>query len=280
MAIDYLTIGHICHDVTPGGLVVGGTVAYSGRTAQVLGYKTAVLTSAHPDDDWSEALGDIQLCRIPAPATTTFENIYTSNGRIQILHHVADRLLARHIPPDWMHPGILHLGPLTNEVEAEIVYQFPQSLIGLTPQGWMRRWGSDGRVFAREWPLAQLILPLATAVVLSEEDLLHDGMLEQYRQHSRLLVLTRGWAGCTIFMGDEMRHFSAPRVAEREFTGAGDIFAAAYFVRLHQTGGNPWEAAEFANQIASQSVTQAGIEAKMAQIQHYLAENSSQPPLG
>ncbi|MCA9963409.1 MAG: hypothetical protein KC423_04170 [Anaerolineales bacterium] len=270
MAIDYLTIGHICHDVTPDGLVTGGTVAYSGRTAQVLGCKTAVLTSAHPDDDWLAALGDIELCRIPAAATTTFENVYTPNGRIQTLHHVADRLLASHIPSDWMHPAILHLGPLTNEVEAEIVYQFPNSLIGLTPQGWMRRWGSDGRVFAREWPLAQTILPLATAVVLSEEDLLSPEMLTQYREWSRLLVLTRGWAGCTVFMGDENRHFPTAKVEEREFTGAGDIFAAAYFVRLHQTGGNPWAAAEFANQIASQSVTQAGIDAKMAQIQRYL----------
>lgn len=271
MGIDYLTIGHICHDITPNGLVVGGTVAYSGRTAQVLGCKTAVLTSAAPQDDWSEALGNIELCRIPAAATTTFENVYTQNGRIQTLHHVADHLLASHIPSGWLRPAILHLGPLTNEVEAEIVYQFPNSLIGLTPQGWLRRWSSDGRVFAREWPLAQTILPLAAAVVLSEEDLLYDDMLTHYRQWSRLLVLTRGATGCTVFMGDETRHFPAPRVAECELTGAGDIFAAAYFIRLHQTDGNPWEAAEFANQIASQSVTKAGIDAKMAQIQHYLS---------
>ena len=270
MVIDYLTIGHICHDITPDGLVVGGTVAYSGRTAQVLGCKTAVLTSASPEDDWSAALGDIALCRIPAAATTTFENVYTPNGRIQTLHSVADPLLASHIPGDWLNPAILHLGPLTNEVEAEIVYQFPHSLIGLTPQGWMRRWGSDGRVFARQWPLAQTILPLVTAVILSEEDLLSPEMLDQYRAWSRLLVLTRGWAGCTVFVDDETRHFPAPKVNECEFTGAGDIFAAAYFVRLHQTGGNPWAAAEFANQIAAQSVTQAGIDAKMGQIQRYL----------
>ena len=40
MSIDYLVIGHITADLTPDGTVVGGTVAYSGRTAHQLGLMT------------------------------------------------------------------------------------------------------------------------------------------------------------------------------------------------------------------------------------------------
>ena len=109
-------------------------------------------------------------------------------------------------------------------------------------------------------------MPQAAAVIISEEDLLHDTMLAQYRQWSNLLVLTRGRLGCTVFLGDEARDVPAPRVAEVEFTGAGDIFAAAYFVRLWQTGGNPWESARFANEIAAQSVTQPDLESKMERV--------------
>jgi sugar/nucleoside kinase (ribokinase family) len=41
-------------------------------------------------------------------------------------------------------------------------------------------------------------------------------------------------------------------------TGAGDIFAAAFFARLHQTR-DPWEAARFATNLASHSVTRVGL---------------------
>jgi sugar/nucleoside kinase (ribokinase family) len=47
-------------------------------------------------------------------------------------------------------------------------------------------------------------------------------------------------------------------VAEIDPTGSGDIFAAGFLVRLHQTK-DPWEAARFANVLASASVTRRGI---------------------
>ena len=55
-----------------------------------------------------------------------------------------------------------------------------------------------------------------------------------------------------------MRKFRAPTVKEVDPTGAGDVFAAAFFIRLYQTR-DPWEAARFATQLASISVTRPGI---------------------
>jgi sugar/nucleoside kinase (ribokinase family) len=56
-----------------------------------------------------------------------------------------------------------------------------------------------------------------------------------------------------------MRHFSAPQVEECNDTGAGDIFATAFFYRHFQTK-NPWEAARFATQLAAISVTRTGLD--------------------
>jgi sugar/nucleoside kinase (ribokinase family) len=42
-------------------------------------------------------------------------------------------------------------------------------------------------------------------------------------------------------------------------TGAGDVFAAAFFIRLQATR-DPWEAARFATSIASRSITRPGLE--------------------
>ncbi|HEX6386890.1 MAG TPA: PfkB family carbohydrate kinase [Anaerolineae bacterium] len=265
--IDYLVIGHVSCDITPTGWLVGGTAAYSGRTAQALGCRTAVLTSTAVDYEGIQQLPGLTLRQIPAEATTTFENIYTPGGRQQIIHAVAERLTAEHVPSGWERSRIVQLAPIANEVAPEMIYLFSNSVLGLTPQGWLRRWDEKGRVYATDWSAAATILPLATAVILSQEDLLNDAMLEQYRQWARLLVLTQGNKGCTVFCGDEVRQVPAFHVEEVEPTGAGDIFAAAFLIRLHQTAGNPWEAARFANYVAAQSVTQLGLPAKIQKIE-------------
>ena len=242
---------------------MGGTASFSGRTAQALGCRTAVLTSAAPDYDLSQALAGIRVQLVPAPETTTFVNVYTPAGRRQTVRAVAAPLTTTDVPPQWKRVPIVHLAPLVNEVEPAMIHVFSNSLVGLTPQGWLRRWDENGRVYAQDWPAAQQVLPLAAAVILSEEDLPYPAMLTRYRQWSNLLVLTQGDKGCTVFMGDEVRQVPAPSVVEVEPTGAGDIFAAAFLIRLHQTAGNPWEAARFANEIAAKSVTQRGLEAKI-----------------
>lgn len=264
--LDYLVIGHVTCDLTPTGKRVGGTVSFSGRTAQALGCRTAVLTSAAPAYDLSQAMAGITVQNKPSTVTSTFENIYTPDGRIQILHDRAEPLSAVDVPETWLRAPIVHLAPLTNEVDADLVHTFSNSLIGVTPQGWMRRWDENGRVYAREWAEAEKVLPLAAAVILSEEDLPYPAMLDQFVSQSRLLVLTQGERGCMVYFGDETRQIPAPQVTEIEPTGAGDVFAAAFLVRLYQTGGNPWEAARYANEFAAHSVTQIGLEAKIKQV--------------
>lgn len=261
--IDYLVIGHVSQDVVPGGYKTGGTAAYAARVAQLLGCRTAVITSAAAEYNLVAALPDILVHQVLATQTTTFNNVYTAHGRRQTIHGIATHLSAAHIPANWQRAAIVHLGPIANEIDPNVIQLFSNSLVGLTPQGWMRRWDAEGHVYAQDWEAAAAILPLAAAVILSEEDLLHDAMLQQYRQWSRLLILTNGRSGCTVFLDNDVRQIPAPKVSEVEFTGAGDIFAAAFFIRLGQTGGNPWEAARFANEIAAQSVSQPDLESKM-----------------
>jgi sugar/nucleoside kinase (ribokinase family) len=56
-----------------------------------------------------------------------------------------------------------------------------------------------------------------------------------------------------------MRRFRAPKVKVVEATGAGDVFAASFFIRLYQTR-DPWEAARFAVRMSAISVTRVGLE--------------------
>jgi len=62
-------------------------------------------------------------------------------------------------------------------------------------------------------------------------------------------------------------------VIELDTTGAGDVFAAAFFFRLYTTR-DPWEAARFATQLASISVSRPGLQGIPTQeeIQDCMAE--------
>ena len=97
-------------------------------------------------------------------------------------------------------------------------------------------------------------------------------MLVQFRKCSKLLVMTRGWGGCTIFQGEDICHIPAPDVEEVEPTGAGDIFATAFLLQYLETDGDACEAGRFANHVASQSVTQIGLDTKLARIKASLEE--------
>ena len=145
---DYLLIGHVSTDLTPDGPKPGGAVTFASRVAQVLGYKTAVLTSAAPDYDLAEAIPDgVEVVCLPSDKTTTFENVYTDDGhRTQTIHAIARTLTGDDVPAPWRDAKIVHLAPIAEEIDPELVKVFPNSAIGLTPQGWLRGWDEDGRV--------------------------------------------------------------------------------------------------------------------------------------
>ncbi len=271
--VDYLVIGHICRDLTPDGTAIGGTAAYSAAAAKVLGCRTAVLTSYDGDDEMQRSLPDITIHNLASEVTTTFENTYSDDGRLQKIHAVAGDIGIEDVPLHWQRAKIAHIGPVADEVDPNIVTLFSNSVIGLTPQGWMRRWGEDGLINARPWKKAAEYLPLAAATFISDEDLVSPTMLNEFRHLSKVLVMTQGPAGSVVYFGEEARSLPAPKVTAVDLTGAGDIYATAFLVRLHQTGGDPWEAGRFANEIAAQSVTASGLSNKMQVIEEFVSHS-------
>ncbi|HXD11208.1 MAG TPA: PfkB family carbohydrate kinase [Anaerolineales bacterium] len=257
--VDYLVIGHVAHDLTPNGSRLGGTAAYSGLTARALGLRVGVVTAAGPETSL-EALHDLPVVSIESPQSTTFENIYAGHGRIQYLRAEAVRLGLNNIPEAWRHTAIMHLGPIANELDSVLPRDFSPAFLGATPQGWMRQKDADGRVLRTAWENAESILQKASAIVISREDVNGDDELIEHMAHQTgILVVTEADAGCVLYWHGDRRRFRAPEVHEVDATGAGDVFAAAFFVRLQKTR-DPWEAARFATSIASRSVTRLGLD--------------------
>jgi sugar/nucleoside kinase (ribokinase family) len=259
LAVDYLIIGNVTKDLLPdGGFTIGGTVTYSARTALAMDCRVTVVTSAAQDLDLGHVWCGIEVERLPSENTLTFENIYTPAGREQFLHAVASPLSLDCVPQRWRQPDILHLAPLAGECDLALSNAFPGALVGVTPQGFMRAWDESGRVYYSDWQEAADLLPRVDAAVLSIKDVAGDeATIERFARLAPILVITLGPEGCRVYVEGKERHVPVTPVPEVDPTGAGDIFAAAFFVRLRQ-GDDPWSAAHFANCVASMSVKRRG----------------------
>jgi len=256
----YLAIGHVGQDVVPDGYALGGSVAYAALTARTCApaWSIAVITRVHSHLDLSP-LGDMEWVRLPDRATTTFENIYLPSGRVQTLHAVAGPIGPGDVPPHLRRADIVHLAPIAGEVDSALVDVFDGAWIGVTPQGWLRQWDASGRVARRAWAGAESILARSNATVISLDDVGGDWReIECWASIGRVLVVTQGRAGCTVFDRGAKVHVPTIAAHEVDSTGAGDIFAAAFFTEL-RASGDAVRAARFANCIAGYSVGRRGL---------------------
>jgi 1D-myo-inositol 3-kinase len=276
---DFLAIGHVTRDLLPDrGSTVGGTVTYACLTARALGLSVGVVTSAPTDLDVASALRGIHLHVVPASQATTFENIYIGSARRQRVHGIASTLHPVHLPSGWQTAPLVLLAPVARELGTDWLGVFRCALIGVTPQGWMRQWDSSGQVMARPWEEAPEILPAVDVLCFSEDDVGRDEQLiHKYAGAARIAVVTRGRRGATVFHDGTSRDFPAFRARELDPTGAGDVFAAAFLVRLQETGDTQL-AATFANCAASFAIEGPGtttipsrqqVEERLLRNEHY-----------
>ncbi|HLE15580.1 MAG TPA: PfkB family carbohydrate kinase [Anaerolineales bacterium] len=257
--IDYLVIGHITVDLTPQGLRLGGTATYSALMAHALGLRVGIVTSWGGEIPLGP-LDGATVVNLPSEKSTTFENRVISGKRIQVINHVAHPLGLNIIPEDWMATPIVHLGPVAQEVDPGLVRHFSNSFVGLTPQGWLRTWDQDGRVFPAEWPESAFVMENAGATVISREDVGGDeARIEELASSCRVLAVTENADGVRLYWHGDVRRFRPVEVDEVDPIGAGDIFAAALFFRLFSTR-DPWEAARFATHLSAISVTRPGLD--------------------
>jgi 1D-myo-inositol 3-kinase len=269
--VDFLTIGHVTRDLIHNdpensAYTLGGTVSFAAVTARRLGYQPFVVTRAAANVDLSFLEAHAEVTVLPSPHTTTFANIYTSNGRVQYCYTPAHSITAADLPAHLRKPRIALLGPLVGEVTADVAALFPEeTLVAAVPQGWMRHWDADGLVHAIPWESASDILPHLDVLILSIEDI--DGDLSQidsFLQWVPLVIMTQYKEGSTVYwhhLHEEMvRIIQVPPRPAREVdpTGAGDTFATAFLLHYRETG-DPLQSARYANITASFGVEAVGV---------------------
>ncbi|MBN2084194.1 MAG: hypothetical protein JW748_03150 [Anaerolineales bacterium] len=256
--LQYLIIGHVTKDIAPEGERMGGTAAYAGLTALAYGAFPLLVTSCSLHGNLSP-LDGMLIHKVLSGRETTFENRYNGSTREQWVRSVAEPLGEVHIPRTWSEPEIVHLAPVVGEVKPGLMDLFLKSLCCVTLQGWMRDWDDDGRVHRILSPDVEQAARNAHVSVFSMDDIGGDEALAAgLAALSPVSAVTDGERGCRISRRGETRVLPAPKVTVVDPTGAGDIFAAVFFLRLKETG-DAWEAGRMATALASLSVTRPGL---------------------
>lgn len=258
---DFVVIGHVCQDILPdGGLGLGGSVSYAATTAHRLGYRVGLITSAGPDLNVEKAFPFAQVVCHPSAATTIFENIYLNGERRQILHQRADVITCEHVPDAWRRAPMAYLGTIDQEIDVDVFHCFPDDvLLGVMPQGFFRRWDERGHVSFAEWTPLDATLEQIDLLVISELDVPDPlQLVHHWSKFTDTVVVTHAERGATVYHEDGSCHYPARPAQQLDPTGAGDVFTAAFLIRLAETG-DPCQAAPFANAVASFSIEKPGL---------------------
>ncbi|MBI2910506.1 MAG: ribokinase [Chloroflexi bacterium] len=264
---DYLLVGHLCRDWVDGAWRLGGTAAYAGVAASRLGRRVAVVSAGRQDLPLGE-MEEVTLLRLEeSPWSTAFAHHDTRGGRRTRLLTRAGPLGMGSVPAAWRQASLVHLAPVCDELPPALAAAFPNALVGATAQGWLRAWDRQGWVRPVDWRPPRPLLPSFAVLCCSSEDLGALPAAEEQIDRLRplpgsrsLLVVTRGSRGATVYGGDET--WEQPAVPGRrvDTAGAGDVFAAAFLVRLSE-GASPRAATHFASAAASLAVAGRGVSA-------------------
>jgi sugar/nucleoside kinase (ribokinase family) len=254
---DYTTVGHVTVDVMPdGSRQPGGTAFYSALQAARLGLRARIVTQGDAREietllsPYRDAL---HLNVLPAAHTTTLRtDDHGSERRQRVLTWAGEIALPE------VDTAILHFAPVAHETPRS--WSGHADFVGLTPQGLVREWGASGEIMLM--PLHSELLPeRSDAWVLNERE--HEpcaAHLARALATGIVAAITDGPRPVALHLPGVARpqRIPVPSIAApAEDLGAGDVFAAAFFIALfeHQP---PARAAAFAAAAAAVRVEGVG----------------------
>lgn len=258
---EFVAVGHVARDRMPSGYRLGGTAAYAACTAARLGLRAALVTRAAPFAPLDALATEVAVYNAGSPRSTTFENVYEGGQRRQYLHARAQPLAAADVPASLRQAPIVLFGPVAQEMQPDLLDCASGATVrAVVPQGWLRTWDDDGLVRPVAWREAESIRGRCDVLVLSVDDLQGvPQLLAAWQRLAPFVVITRGREGAEVYADARLIHRArAYRASEVDPTGAGDVFAAAFAIGLHQRGDPVW-AADFACAAAAFAIESPGL---------------------
>jgi 1D-myo-inositol 3-kinase len=246
--VRFVAVGHIVNDITPSHHL-GGGVSYSAVAAYRLGHEAHIVTKCPSNHRYLADLNGmgVQVHVLPTAldGITSFANVYEGEQRRQRVTDVQESIAlpdSSSLPRDLFAHAVVLVAPVVGEVDINLFPVLARSKsLAVTPQGYFREIGPDGSVTQKHWAGVGTVRGHARAIVLSEEDIstslenIDQEMLDALVSACPILALTRGGKGSIICEAGEATRvgaFPLTHDEEKDFTGAGDPFAAAFITEL------------------------------------------------
>jgi sugar/nucleoside kinase (ribokinase family) len=185
-------------------------------------------------------------------------NEYEDGHRRQRVPSRADTVSTEDVPADWRAAPVVLVGPVCGEVPAELSASLAVPLMGVSAQGWLRKVDGARRVRRRAWTGAPFWQGCQVLFV-SDEDLGRRADQLEAWVDVPVVAVTRARRGAKVRDSGRWRRIEAFPAREVDPTGAGDVFAAAFLVRYHETR-DVAEATRFASAASACSVEGIGTE--------------------
>lgn len=266
---DYVAVGHVTADVLHDAgrrprRQPGGGAFYSALQAARLGLRALVITRGEPDE--LRALlapfaGEIAVQILPAARTSTFETWGAGSRRRQRLRSWAGPISPADLPaaaaPE--RTSILHLAPVAQETPP--AWPLAADFVGLTAQGLVRHWDQrTGEIAVGPIDRARLPAHLDAVVISAAE---RESCAPLFDRAIPVIAVTAGEGPTSVHLagvGPEARVAPRPIDGAHEDLGAGDVFAAAFFIALRE-GLPPPQAAARGNAAAAVRIGGRGPDA-------------------
>ena len=144
----------------------------------------------------------------------------------------------------------IHIGPVLHEISPSLAIRLTRSnsVVGLDPQGYLRKLDSEGNVYVQKWENHSLLRRIEVLKISESELPTIIGETWSSRKLTTLgpniVLLTRGPLGMIVWSRDYgLFNLPAHATHVRDPTGAGDALLGAFLVTWDRTSDLLWSAA-------------------------------------
>ncbi len=273
-------VGEILWDMLPGGKVLGGAPTNFAYHCRQMGAESHVISALGKDDPGCEILEQVEALDIPSDFLFLEEQFPTSTVTVNLdekghpEYTIHENVAWDHIPADSKALDMMKgadavcFGSLAQR--SPISRKSIQSYLAAVPTDCLRVFDVNLRQHFYSKELIEESLGFADVLKLNDDELLilselfslkggEDELIGSLQQtfNLKLIALTRGGDGSTLFSGTERSDYRSETVHAVDTVGAGDSFTAA-MVMTYLKGKDLKDIHRIASELAAYVCTRKG----------------------
>ncbi len=267
MRVGLLAAGNLSRDKihTPAGYAerLAGSSFYAAMVAARLGSSAGVLAKAGRDVREEElrplrAEGiDLSGLIIDDGETASYELYYTGEDRELFLRSPCRRITPEEVISRLDGAEAALVSPIYDEVPADTFREIVKrvGLLGLDPQGYIRRAGEGGHISFSDWEDSEEFLGMTSVLFTSRPEIRYltgdrgsdvaSMLMDLWDMGPEVVLMTREGGASSSLLVWEGRITEIPVIPPERVVdpgGAGDSSAAAFLVEFVRTGDAVWSA--------------------------------------